>query len=151
MPCFLGSMKYNHKGKRDYVEKGKHFLSWLPTKMGEVILWGTFYNDLRLCTVLLFPYLQTYTLWGENKTFRNVYIPEARPARKAAPRLDISVFAGFSIFLLIKSEVICITKLLLLTPPSALQERGIKGKKKKKQKPTCLVQTLTANISDTYA
>lgn len=57
---------------------------------------------------------------GKTKTPLNVYIPEARPARKAAPRLDMSVFAGFSIFLLIKSEVICMTKLLLLTPPSAL-------------------------------
>jgi len=57
---------------------------------------------------------------GKNKTPLNVYIPEARPARKAAPRLDMSALAGFSIFLLIKSEVICMTKLLLLTPPSAL-------------------------------
>lgn len=55
MTCFLWFMKYNHKGKRDYAEKGKHFLPWLPAKMGEVILCATFYNDLNLCTAFFFP------------------------------------------------------------------------------------------------
>lgn len=87
--------------------------------------WLKFGEFLQLFEVMnffsdFFPLFTNVHYEGENKTPLKVYIPEARPARKAAPRLDMSAFAGFSIFLLIKSEVICMTKLLLLTPPSAL-------------------------------
>lgn len=46
--------------------------------------------------------------------------PTARPARVAAPKQDMSKWAGLSIGALNKSEVICMTNALLQTPPSAL-------------------------------
>lgn len=54
----------------------------------------------------------------------HTHIPTARPAREAAPKQDMSKWAGLSIFSLIRSEVICMTKALLQTPPSALLEAG---------------------------
>jgi hypothetical protein len=54
-------------------------------------------------------------------TSGNAHIPRARPAREAAPRQDMSKWAGLSIFWSIKSDVICMTKPFLQTPPSALR------------------------------
>lgn len=73
-----------------------------------------------LTAIFAIKHMCMHTLKTNQHSLFRRYVPIARPARKAAPRQDISVCTGLLIVLLIKSEVICITKLFLLTPPSAL-------------------------------